>query len=90
MMGLPKDMGAEGEAMCDVNHVGNPDERATARRMDTTSARDPARLPTCSFVVHTGCGCVSGVHASALPERLPHGVSVTRDPYRRTSAAICR
>ena len=89
-MGLPRDMGAVGEAVCDDAHVCHPSERTTARRMDTPPTLDPAGLPTSPSAIHTDRGCVSGVHSSAVPERLPRGVSATRGPYRRTSAAIRR
>ena len=89
-MGLPRDMGAVGEAVCDDTHICHPSERSAIGRMDTPPAWDLARLPTSPSTIHTGCGCVGSVHSSAVLERLPRGVSVTRGPYRRTSTAIRR
>ena len=89
-MGLPRDMGEVDEAVCDNAHVCHPGKRATARRLDTPPARDLTGLPFSPSAIYFGRGCFSGVHAPNVPERLPHGFSVTRCSYRHTFTTVRR
>ena len=73
-------MSAVGEVVGDDVHVCHPSERTTARRMDTPPAWDPVGLLTSPSTIHTGCGCASSVHSSAVPERLPREASVAKGP----------
>ena len=87
---FPRGVGSMGEAVRVDPHLCHPRERASSRRLDTSSAPHSAGLSSGPTPIHPCGGRIGGVHSATLPKRLPGKVSAPWHSWRHSLAAICR
>ena len=84
------DVGSMGEAVRVDPHLCHPRERASSRRLYTSSARHSIGLSSDPTTIHPYSRRIGGVHIATLPKRPPRGVSNPWHSWRHPHTAICR
>ena len=89
-LGIPRDVGALGEAVRYDLHLCHPGERSAARGTNSPSTRHLEGLPPDPLTFHPSNGCLGNMHSAGMLARHPIRSPVGQPSQWHTLAAICR